>query len=342
MLLSTIVGRKGTINLPGFHDAVRPLTDAEQKRFEAIADVLLLQHPEIPNSQALIKSLMHRWREPALTVHSVEVPGSKSATTIARRAKATLSIRIVPDQHADEVAADLTAYAQEQFTLLDSQNDLTVEITGKSDAWLGDPDNEIFATLSEAITAAWSPAQEDPKRQYPPTNTGSATKPKPSAGPIPELRRKDSDDSLASHVERVITSTTTSSAGKEAARKRSTQTAATVPTSSTLTQATPASPEESVALPIRAESAPDIKTPTVNGPAVASGAGKVKPMFIREGGSIPTIRFLEKEFSAPAANLPCGQASDNAHLDNERMRVENLYKSREIFRYVFANLVDKS
>ncbi|KAJ5695618.1 hypothetical protein N7536_006030 [Penicillium majusculum] len=346
MLLSTIVGRKGTINLPGFHDAVRPLTDAEQKRFEAIADVLLLQHPEIPNSQALIKSLMHRWREPALTVHSVEVPGSKSATTIARRAKATLSIRIVPDQHADEVAADLTAYAQEQFALLDSQNDLTVEITGKSDAWLGDPDNEIFATLSEAITAAWSPAQEDPKRQYPPVpqspNTHPAVKPKPSAGPIPDLRRKDSDDSLASHVERVITSTTTSSAGKEAARKRSTQTAATVPTSSTLTQATPASSEESVVLPIRAESAADVKPTTANGPAVASSAGKVKPMFIREGGSIPTIRFLEKEFSAPAANLPCGQASDNAHLDNERMRVENLYKSREIFRYVFANLVDKS
>lgn len=95
-------------------------------------------------------------------------------------------------------------------------------------------------------------------------------------------------------------------------------------------------------MPIRAQSAPDVKPPTANGPAVASGAGKVKPMFIREGGSIPTIRFLEKEFSAPAANLPCGQASDNAHLDNERMRVENLYKSREIFRYVFANLVDKS
>ncbi|KAI2765277.1 hypothetical protein DTO012A8_9505 [Penicillium roqueforti] len=341
MLLSTIVGRKGKINLPGFHDAVRPLTDAEQKRFEAISDVLLVQHPEIPDSQALIKSLTHRWREPALTVHSVEVPGSKSATTIARRAKATLSIRIVPDQHADEVAADLTAYAQEQFALLDSQNDLTVEITGKSDAWLGDPDNEIFATLSEAITAAWTPVQEDPNLQYLPIaqspNIHPASKPKPSAGPIPELRRKDSDDSLASHVERVITSTTTSSAGKEAARKRSSQTASTVPTSSTLTQATSASSEESVALPIRPKSDPIARTPPV-----APGAAKVKPMFIREGGSIPTIRFLEKEFSAPAANLPCGQASDNAHLDNERMRVENLYKSREIFRYVFANLVDKS
>ena len=339
MLLSTIVGRKGKINLPGFHDAVRPLTDAEQKRFEAIADALLLQHPEIPDSQALIKSLMHRWREPALTVHSVEVPGSKSATTIARRAKASLSIRIVPDQQADEVAADLTAYAQEQFALLDSQNDLTVEITGKSDAWLGDPNNEIFATLSEAITAAWTPSQEDPKHQYPPipqpTNTRPA-KPKPSGGPIPDLRRQDSSDSLASHVERVITSTTTSSAGKEAARKRCTQTGAAVPTSSTLTQATPTS-EESVALPTRPKS-----EPVVGKTKIERSSSGVKPMFIREGGSIPTIRFLEKEFSAPAANLPCGQASDNAHLDNERMRVENLYKSREIFRYVFANLVKKS
>ncbi|KAJ5773341.1 Peptidase M20 [Penicillium paradoxum] len=345
MLLSTIVGRKGKINLPGFHDAVSPLTDAEQKRFEAIADVLLLQHPEIPDSQALIKSLMHRWREPALTVHSVEVPGTKSATTIARRAKASLSIRIVPDQQADEVAADLTAYAQEQFALLDSQNDLTVEITGKSDAWLGDPDNEIFATLSEAITAAWTPVQGEPKHQYPPipqpTNGRPAVKPKLNGGPIPDLRRKDSSDSLASHVERVITSTTTSSAGKQAARERSTQPAATVPTSSTLTQI-PTSSEEPVVLPIRAKSDPARALDTTPELAVASESVKVKPMFIREGGSIPTIRFLEKEFSAPAANLPCGQASDNAHLDNERMRVENLYKSREIFRYVFAHLVDKS
>jgi di- and tripeptidase len=335
MLLSTIVGRKGKINLPGFHDAVRPLTDAEQKRFEAIAEALLLQHPEIPDSQALIKSLMHRWREPALTVHSVEVPGSKSATTIARRAKASLSIRIVPDQQADEVAADLTAYAQEQFALLDSQNDLTVEITGKSDAWLGDPENEIFATLSEAITAAWTPSQEDPKHQYPqipqPINN-RPPKPK-SHGPIPDLRRQDSSDSLASRDERVITSTTTSSAGKEAARKRSAQIAAAVPTSSTLTQTPPS--EESVSLPIRTKM-------EEAGPSKIEPSRVVKPMFIREGGSIPTIRFLEKEFSAPAANLPCGQASDNAHLDNERMRVENLYKSREIFRYVFANLVEKS
>lgn len=350
LLLSTLVGRKGRINLPGFHDAVRPLTDAEQKRFEAIADVLLPQHPEIPDSQALIKSLMYRWREPSLTVHSMEVPGSKSGTTtIARRAKASLSIRIVPDQQADEVAANLTAFAQEQFDLLESQNELTVEITGKSDAWLGDPDNQIFATLSEAITAAWTPDEQTSKHQYPavpqPT-TGRAT-PTPKPHPGPGLLRQDSSDSLASHVDRVITSTTTSSAGRSAGKKRTSQSTATVPTSSTLTKATAPSSDDAASLPLRSKTDPqhgNTKNPSLgsSSPASASSDSAVTPIFIREGGSIPTIRFLEKEFSAPAANLPCGQASDNAHLDNERMRVENLYKSREIFRFVFEHLVDKT
>lgn len=63
-----------------------------------------------------------------------------------------------------------------------------------------------------------------------------------------------------------------------------------------------------------------------------------KPLYIREGGSIPAIRFLEKEFGAPAAHLPCGRASDAAHLDNERMSLLNLLRAREIFGKVFARL----
>ncbi|KAL9126819.1 MAG: hypothetical protein Q9217_004193 [Psora testacea] len=63
-----------------------------------------------------------------------------------------------------------------------------------------------------------------------------------------------------------------------------------------------------------------------------------KPLYICEGGSIPAIRFLETVFDAPAAHLPCGQASDSAHLDNERLRLLNLYKAREIFRKVFIEL----
>jgi len=75
----------------------------------------------------------------------------------------------------------------------------------------------------------------------------------------------------------------------------------------------------------------------VNRAAVAVSRPK-RPLYIREGGSIPAIRYLEKEFGAPAAHLPCGQASDSAHLDNERLRVLNLMKSREIFGLVFSRL----
>ncbi|KAI0464654.1 hypothetical protein LJB42_002274 [Komagataella kurtzmanii] len=64
----------------------------------------------------------------------------------------------------------------------------------------------------------------------------------------------------------------------------------------------------------------------------------IEPLYIREGGSIPSIRFLEKVFGAPAIHYPCGQASDNAHLDNERLRVRNLYKSRNILNRVFQTL----
>ncbi|RAK97693.1 glutamine amidotransferase subunit DUG2 [Aspergillus ibericus CBS 121593] len=337
MLLGTLVGPKGRINLPGFQQPVLPLTETERQRYTAIAEILLPHHPEIADSEALIKSLMHRWREPSLTIHAVEVPGSsKSATTtISRKAKASLSIRLVPNQEADEVATNLTLYAQEQFDRLDSQNDLTIEITGKSDPWLGDPDNEIFETLAEAITAAWSPKNKPQKYAYPPIQrehsdlTTGAKRSKERSG----LQRKDSADSLASHIDRIIMSTTTSSAEKAARQRSSLNT--TVPTSSTLASKSGA--------PVADEPA-GTSTPHAAGEKASGATGgerggsSVRPIYIREGGSIPTIRFLEKEFSAPAANLPCGQASDNAHLYNERLRVENLYKSREIFSYVFSKL----
>ncbi|KAL3452624.1 hypothetical protein BJX65DRAFT_303439 [Aspergillus insuetus] len=339
MLLATLLGPRGKINLPGFQDPVLPLTDAERERYGAIAEILLKRHPQIKDSEALIDSLMHRWREPSLTIHSVEVPGSSKSTTttISRKAKASLSIRLVPNQQADEIAAALTLYAQEQFDRLESQNDLTVEITGTSDPWLGDPDNEIFETLAEAITAAWTPDNRSQK-QFPQRAVADRT-----TSPLGSkedrmtlLRRQDSEDSLASHIDRIIMSTSTS---KTTTRKRSTP-SMTVPTSSTLTgQSGKRTADSSAASsPPPGASVPSTTPP----PETTREKVGVRPIYIREGGSIPTIRFLEKEFSAPAANLPCGQASDNAHLYNERLRVENLYKSREIFSYVFSRLPEKA
>ncbi|KAA8909966.1 hypothetical protein FN846DRAFT_775710 [Sphaerosporella brunnea] len=74
-----------------------------------------------------------------------------------------------------------------------------------------------------------------------------------------------------------------------------------------------------------------------------SGGPKIrKPLYIREGGSVPGARWLECEFDAPAAHLPCGQSSDMAHLDNERLRLVNLYKSKDILKTVFRELTKVS
>lgn len=337
MLLGTLAGPRGRINLPGFHEPVLPISEAERNRYAAIAEAILPHHPEITDSEAFIKSLMYRWREPSLTIHSVEVPGRKSATaTISHKAKASLSLRIVPNQDADEVAANLTAFAQEQFALLASQNELTVEITGKSDPWLGDPNNEIFETLAEAITVAWTPDRDHLKPNYP--RPGEKAAPGDQA---PSKRkhhlRVDSSDSLASHIDRIISSSTTTAVDRTRSHERS-NAGSSIPTSSTLVK------KSTVAAALKSPSIGFSESPIHRAGQAESPSHTVpfrccvKPIYIREGGSIPTIPFLEKEFSAPAANLPCGQASDNAHLNNERLRVQNLYKSREIFRYVFSRL----
>ncbi|KAJ2514598.1 hypothetical protein GGI11_004027 [Coemansia sp. RSA 2049] len=56
------------------------------------------------------------------------------------------------------------------------------------------------------------------------------------------------------------------------------------------------------------------------------------PLLIREGGSIPAVPWLESFFAphAVAVNIPMGQSSDNAHLDNERISLENLMRGRQV------------
>lgn len=73
---------------------------------------------------------------------------------------------------------------------------------------------------------------------------------------------------------------------------------------------------------------------------VHSNWGELAPMplLIREGGTIPSIRFLERTFNCPAAQIPCGQSSDNAHLQDEKIRILNLFKLRDVFRDFFGEI----
>ncbi|KAI8977252.1 WD40-repeat-containing domain protein [Mycotypha africana] len=65
---------------------------------------------------------------------------------------------------------------------------------------------------------------------------------------------------------------------------------------------------------------------------------QMKPLYIREGGSIPAVRWLEKFCNAPAVHIPFGQSSDQAHLHNERIRLLNLHAGRRIIKTLLSDI----
>ena len=307
MLLSTLTGKNGEVKIPGFYDPIPPLSEDEKELYADITTALVQRNPDLGDPHELATSLMRRWREASLTIHRFQTSGPENATIIPRLAKAAISMRLVPNQEAHEVAHALTSYLEVQFGKLESNNKMTVTIDHQAEPWLGDWTNEIFQTLEEAIMDAW--------------------------GPIDQTRRRSS--SATNRVQ--IPTQNIKTDGYFTAKPPPT-------TSSVLANGSTVSPMQSLT-PLT-EATQKLKEMSTNPtspvkdrrPHSKLDKQRRKPLYIREGGSIPAIRFLEKEFHAPAAHFPCGQASDSAHLDNERLRLVNLYKSRDIFKKVFREL----
>jgi di- and tripeptidase len=293
MLLAKLTGKHGRIEIPGFYDPILPLSDEEKQLYADITQVLIQRNPDLGDPEVLATSLMRRWREASLTIHRFTTSGPENSTIIPKLARASLSMRLVPNQEAKAVANALKDFLYTEFDKLDTQNSLTVSIDHVAEPWLGDFNNEIFKTLEEAVMEVWGPVYGRRKSNAVPIKTKtlpldaqSPTKPSPTTS-----------NELAN--------------------------------GSITPRAASPGPEQSEAVTI------------VPSPNTGSLLRARKPLYIREGGSIPSIRFLEKEFGAPAAHLPCGQASDSAHLDNERLRLLNLYKSKDVFKKVFAELPQK-
>ncbi|KIW04317.1 hypothetical protein, variant [Verruconis gallopava] len=305
-LLSKLTGKHGRVLIPGFYDPILPITDDEAVLYEDIKKALVTSNPSLAFQHNLTEELQKRWCDASLTIHRFYTSGPDNSTIIPRLAKASISLRLVPNQTAQEVAQSLTSFLHEQFETLDSKNELTVNIDHMAEPWLGDYKNQIFKTLEEAVMEAWST----------------------DAAGSPFIRRRSSNV-LATMSPLDIMSSSAQTLGT--ARKPAPTTSSTLAKGSMTPEPSDSEPEQQGA----AKQAR--KQSTTSFPA----ARRRKPLYIREGGSIPAIRFLEKEFNAPAAHLPCGQASDNAHLDNERLRLVNLYKSRDIFRKVFRDLPQK-
>ena len=330
-LLSTLLGKNGEVKIPGFYDPVLPLGGKESQLYDDITTALLQHNPDFGDAKSLRTSLMRRWREANLTIHRFQTSGPENATIIPRLAKATISMRLVPNQEAAQVAKTLVAFLQSEFSKLETNNKLTVTIDHQAEPWLGDWTNEIYATLEEAVMDAWGPINQTRRR----SSSAAATRGLNGRAPSPDFLKVN---------------------GGYFAAKPSPATSNTLANGSTdETSAFPLTPLDEVTekLESMTPTSPLSKTGSKHSRkpsktmASANNSSSVqtnqrrKPLYIREGGSIPAIRFLEKEFDAPAAHFPCGQASDSAHLDNERLRLVNLFKAREVFKKVFRDLPRK-
>ncbi|POY70603.1 hypothetical protein BMF94_6381 [Rhodotorula taiwanensis] len=216
-VIASLTAPDGSVQIPGFLADVRKLTSQEKLLYETIvqrcqgADTLKkLTSGSIISDP--VQSLITRWRQPALSVHKVEVVGPAQKSLIPSAASAAVSVRIVPDQSLEAMIDKLTKHLEAAFATLRTENKLTIDITQTADWWLGDLESPYAQAMAKSISAQW-------------------------------------------HLD---------------------------------------------------------------------------PLFIREGGSVPSLPFLEQEFGAVAVHFPIGTSSDNAHLPNERIRVLNLEHGQTI------------
>lgn len=123
-------------------DKVRPQTSEEKELYKLLSEV----------TQRPATLLSSRWREPSLTIHSVEISGPKSkmmvfllddsmltssidATVIPGTVKAQISLRIVPDQDLDTIVNSLREHLRISFDGLQSPNNLVVSLKFYALCW---------------------------------------------------------------------------------------------------------------------------------------------------------------------------------------------------------------
>ncbi|GAA5998967.1 glutamine amidotransferase subunit DUG2 [Rhodotorula paludigena] len=224
-VLASLTDADGRVRIPGFLDDVRKLEASEQRLYDRLVertDGIDRCKKMAPHDTAMdpMKSLINRWRQPALSVHKVEVPGGAQKSLIPNSAFASVSLRIVPDQSLEDIVEKLKAHLRKSFAVLRTSNSISIEINHVADWWLGDVDSPYVGAMSSCIASQWG----------------------------------------------------------------------------------------------------------------------IEPLFIREGGSIPSLPFLEAEFGAEAVHFPMGTSSDSAHLPDERIRVLNLENGKAIVGKWFTQI----
>jgi acetylornithine deacetylase/succinyl-diaminopimelate desuccinylase-like protein len=110
-LLATLHNPDGSVNIPGFYDDVRKLTDQERKLWASLpfSDEAHRKEMGVPQlfGEASFTTLERKWARPTLDINGLtsgyQGPGAK--TIIPAKASAKVSMRLVPDQDPKKIEA---------------------------------------------------------------------------------------------------------------------------------------------------------------------------------------------------------------------------------------------
>ncbi|MEN0109563.1 MAG: dipeptidase [Planctomycetota bacterium] len=112
-LLAALVDEKGRIRVPGFYDAVRPLTDRERDEFRNLpfdeAEFRSKLGVDGVSGEAGYTTLERRWARPTCDINGLwsGYQGEGAKTVLPAKAGAKVSFRLVPDQDPGRVTAGL-------------------------------------------------------------------------------------------------------------------------------------------------------------------------------------------------------------------------------------------
>jgi acetylornithine deacetylase/succinyl-diaminopimelate desuccinylase-like protein len=156
-VLSKLYWGDGPIPIPGFYDAVRPMTDKERvavRKLPFDEAKLRKELGVVPSARFAMEDGLgvyeQTWRRPAVTVIAQEASNLKQASNqVLPTAKAIVSCRIVPDQDPAQVAAQLKAYLE-----ADAPWGVEVKVVEPGAAckwWMTDPNGPAFEAALAAL-----------------------------------------------------------------------------------------------------------------------------------------------------------------------------------------------
>jgi len=154
-IIAKLKDQNGKILIPGFYDTVKAPTEDELKAWKALPfDEEHYRKTEVGSNVLTGEpgySVLYRtWARPTLEVHGMPggFTGSGAKTVIPARASAKVSMRLVPDQDADDILAKYSRFVN---SLAPKGVQVKIKVHSKGPASIVSTDNDFVRAANQAL-----------------------------------------------------------------------------------------------------------------------------------------------------------------------------------------------